>query len=160
MVVVDAEYVASEAATARPTRGRIRSHLGISGVVFAYVGRLWWGKEGTGPLLAAYVSLARELPDDTSLLLVGDGPEEARVARMSETEGLYVKYAGFHQKVDLPRLFTAGDVFVLPTLGDPYGLGCPRSDGHGTAGHQHDGVNEYLVPPNDPGLRWAPTRPR
>ncbi len=119
--VVDVDYFASEAATARPARDAIRSDLGLSGVVFVYVGRLWWGK-GTGPLLAAYETLACELPNDTSLLLVGDGPEEARIARITTSEGLRVKLAGFHQKAELPRLYAAGDVFVFPTLGDPYGL--------------------------------------
>ncbi len=84
--VVDSEYFAREAAAARSARDAIRADLGLSGVAFAYVGRLWWVK-GTGPLLAAYAALDRELPGDTSLLLVGDGPEETRISQLARVRG-------------------------------------------------------------------------
>ena len=166
--VVDAGYFASESAAWRPERDRIRAELGVSGVVFVYVGRLWWVK-GTGPLLAAYASVARELPNDTSLLLVGDGPEEARIARMCELDGLPVKLAGFRQRAELPRMYAAGDVFVFPSLGDTYGLVVDEAMAAGlpvisttAAGEIHervvDGVNGYLVPPDDPGALAAAMR--
>jgi len=158
--VVDVEYFATEAATARPARDMIRSRLGLSGVVFVYVGRLWWGK-GTGPLLAAYTALEREFPGRTSLLIVGDGPEEARIAQAARSEGLSVKLAGFRQRAELPSMYAAGDVFVFPTLGDPYGLVVDEAMAAGlpvisttAAGEIRervvDDVNGYLVPPNDP----------
>jgi glycosyltransferase involved in cell wall biosynthesis len=166
--VVDAEYFASEAAAARPVRDQVRSDLGASGVVFVYVGRLWRGK-GIGPLLTAYTALEREFPGGTTLLLVGDGPEEDHVARVAKSEGLSVKLAGFHQRVDLPRFYAAGDVFVFPTLGDPYGLVVDEAMAAGlpvisttAAGEIHervvDGGNGYLVPPNDPGALLAAMR--
>jgi glycosyltransferase involved in cell wall biosynthesis len=159
--VVDAGYFASESAVWRPERDGIRAELGVSGVVFVYVGRLWWVK-GTGPLLDAYASVARELPDDTSLLLVGDGPEEARIARMCKRDGLSVKLAGFRQKAELPRMYAAGDVFVFPSLGDTYGLVVDEAMAAGlpiisttAVGEIRervvDGVNGCLVPPGDPG---------
>jgi glycosyltransferase involved in cell wall biosynthesis len=158
--VVDAEYFASESAAARPARDVIRSQLGLSGVVFVYIGRLWWGK-GTGPLLAAYTALERELPGGTSLLIVGDGPEEVRIAQLARSEGLSVKLAGFRQRAELPSMYAAGDVFVFPTLGDPYGLVVDEAMAAGlpvisttAAGEIRervvDDVNGYLVPPNDP----------
>lgn len=166
--VVDVEWFASEAVATRSTRDRIRAGLGVSGVVFLYVGRLWWGK-GTGPLLAAYEALAREIPNDTSLLLVGDGPEEARIARIAKADGLRVKLAGFHQKADLPLFYTACDVFVFPSLGDPYGLvvdeamasGLPviSTTAAGEIGKRViDDVNGYLVPPDDPEALTAAMR--
>jgi glycosyltransferase involved in cell wall biosynthesis len=166
--VVDAGYFASESAAWRPERDRIRAELGVSGVVFIYAGRLWRGK-GIGPLLAAYASVARDLPDDTSLLLVGDGPERALIARACELDGLHVKLAGFRQKAELPRMYAAGDVFVFPTLGDPYGLVVDEAMAAGlpvisttAAGEIRervaDGVNGYLVPPNDPAALAAAMR--
>lgn len=157
--VIDVDYFASEAAAARFTRDRTRSDLGVSGVVFVYVGRLWRGK-GIDVLLAACAAVDRELPGGTSLLLVGDGPEEDRLARMAASEGIRVKLVGFHQKADLPRLYAAGDVFVFPTLGDPYGLVVDEAMAAGlpvisttAAGEIRervvDGMNGYLVSPND-----------
>lgn len=157
--VVDSGYFATEAAMARPARDAIRADLGLSGVVFVYVGRLWWVK-GTGPLLTAYTALDSELPGGTSLLLVGDGPDEAWISRMAGAQGLNVKLAGFHQRVDLPRLYAAGDVFVFPSLGDTYGLVVDEAMAAGlpiisttAAGEIRervvDGANGYLIPPND-----------
>jgi glycosyltransferase involved in cell wall biosynthesis len=158
--VIDVEYFASEVAAARSTRDRIRSDLGLSGVVFVYVGRLWCGK-GTGPLLVGYAALEHGFPGGTTLLVVGDGPEEAHIAQLARSEGLSVKLAGFHQRADLPRLYAAADVFVFPTLGDPYGLVVDEAMAAGlpvisttAAGEIRervvDGVNGYLVPPDDP----------
>lgn len=166
--VVDVKYFASEVAVARASRDAIRSNLGLSGVVFVFVGRLWKGK-GTGPLLAAYEALARDLPNDTSLLLVGDGPEQARIARLATSVGHRVKLVGFHQQAELPRLYAASDVFVFPTLGDPYGLVVDEAMATGlpiisttAAGEIRervvDGVNGYLVPPNDPAALTAAMR--
>jgi glycosyltransferase involved in cell wall biosynthesis len=165
---VDVEYFATEAATARSDRDAIRSGLGLAGVVFVYVGRLWWGK-GTGPLLAAYALLENELADGTSLLVVGDGPEEARMAGIARSKGLRVRLAGFHQRADLTRLYAAGDVFVFPTLGDPYGLVIDEAMAAGlpvvstsAAGEicerVVDGVNGYIVKPNDPEALAAAMR--
>jgi glycosyltransferase involved in cell wall biosynthesis len=166
--VLGAEFFASESAAWRPERNRIRAELGVSGVVFLYVGRLWWVK-GTRPLLAAHESVARGLPDGTSLLLVGDGPDEDLIVRRSELDRLPVKPAGFRQKAELPRMFSAGDVFVFPSLGDTYGLvvdeamaaGLPviSTTAVGEIGERVvDGVNGYLVPPDDPAAIAAAMR--
>jgi len=72
-----------------------------------------------------------------------------------------VKLAGFHQKPELPRMYAASDVFVFPTLGDPYGLVVDEAMAAGlpvisttAAGEIRDrvidNVNGYLVPPRDP----------
>jgi glycosyltransferase involved in cell wall biosynthesis len=166
--VVDVEYFASEAASARPARDAIRAHLGVSGVVFVYVGRLWWGK-GMTSLLGAYTAVEREVPGGTSLLLVGEGPDQARISQIARAGGLDVRLAGFHQKAELPGLYGAGDVFVFSTLGDPYGLVVDEAMATGlpiisttAAGEIRervvDGVNGYLVPPNDPRALAAAMR--
>jgi glycosyltransferase involved in cell wall biosynthesis len=158
--VVDVKYFSEEVIKTQSARDSVRAELGLSGVVFIYVGRMWWGK-GTRTLLAAYRSVERELPGRVSLLLVGDGPEEDRIARIARADGLNVKLAGFHQRVDMPLLYQASDVFVFPTLGDPYGLVVDEAMAAGlpvicttAAGEIHerviDAVNGYLVPPDSP----------
>jgi 1,2-diacylglycerol 3-alpha-glucosyltransferase len=140
-------------------RDTLRTDLGVSGVVFLYVGRLWQGK-GTDTLMAAYERVERELPRATTLLVVGDGPEERSIARTSEGRQLRIKLAGFHQKGELPRFYAASDVFVFPTLGDPYGLVVDEAMAaqlpiiSSTAAGEIrervvDGVNGFLVPPAD-----------
>lgn len=88
-------------------------------MTFAYVGRLWEGK-GLDHLLDAYQELARI--DEVNLLLVGDGAQEAHLRkRVLEERIPGVVFAGFVQRDELARYYTAADAFVFPTLGDPYG---------------------------------------
>ncbi len=141
-------------------RGRIRDDLGVMGTVFIYVGRLWSGK-GLNYLLDAFESVQQSSDDEVSLLLVGDGPQEAELKKFCTERGLQnVIFAGFHQKSELPRYYAAADVFVFPTLGDPYGLVVDEAMASflpiistSAAGEIRDrveeGVNGYIVPPED-----------
>ena len=102
-------------------RDRIRHDLGLSGCVFIYVGRLLREK-GLDYLLEAYSALSG-LGVESSLLLVGDGKDEARYRQMVRERALRnVVYAGIVQQDELPRLYAAADVLVFPTLGDRNGL--------------------------------------
>jgi glycosyltransferase involved in cell wall biosynthesis len=147
-------------ASARASRDEVRAQLGLHGVTFVYVGRLWSGK-GLDQLFDAFAGLKRQSTHDVSLLLVGDGNEEARLRRRCADEGLEdVVFAGFHDGDALPELYAAADVFVFPTLGDPFGMvvleamacGLPVIS-TGAAGEIadriDDGVNGFVVPPAD-----------
>jgi glycosyltransferase involved in cell wall biosynthesis len=103
----------------------------------------------------------RECTEEVSLLLLGDGPEEAQLRRACADRGIEnVVFAGFKQKPELPRYYAMADVFVFPTLGDPYGLVVDEAMACGlpvistsAAGEIRDriedGVNGYIVPPED-----------
>jgi glycosyltransferase involved in cell wall biosynthesis len=100
-------------------RQRRRDELGLSGHVFLYVGRVWTGK-GLDELFAAYRQV-RDVREDISLLIVGDGVDYERYAgQESATPG--VTFAGFVQPADLPEWYALCDVLVFPTHGDPNGL--------------------------------------
>jgi glycosyltransferase involved in cell wall biosynthesis len=158
--VIDVEHFARGRATALPDRDRVRDRLGLRGVTFIYVGRLWWGK-GLDTLIDAFGTLQRRVEGEISLLLVGDGPEEAHLRRRCLAEGLRnVVITGFKQKRDLPALYAAADVFVFPTLGDPYGLVVDEAMAcslpvisTSAAGEIRDrvadGVNGFIVPPGN-----------
>lgn len=99
----------------------VRRRLGLHGVVFLYVGKVWWQK-GLTTLLDAYAAVrARGL--DCSLLIVGDGDERERYAEYAAAERIpNVVFHDFVQQDALPSMYALGDVFVFPTRGDPYGL--------------------------------------
>jgi glycosyltransferase involved in cell wall biosynthesis len=156
--VVDFTHYARGSALTPDERERVRAELGLRGVTFVYVGRLWVGK-GLEHLVRAFASLQRTHPGDVSLLLVGDGVDEqllrtrCRAARLEN-----VVFAGFHDSESLPRLYAAADVFVFPTLGDPFGMvvleamacGLPviATSASGEIGERvTDGVNGFIVPP-------------
>lgn len=122
--VIDVEHFASARSMTLMERERVRENLGLRGVTFVYVGRLWAGK-GVANLIDAFAKVQDEAAGDpeTTLLLVGDGVDEERLRRYAAetTEGRVV-FAGFRDSDALPEVYGASDVFVFPTLGDPYGL--------------------------------------
>jgi glycosyltransferase involved in cell wall biosynthesis len=156
--VVDFDYYARSSALAPRARERIRRELGVRGVTFIYVGRLWLGK-GLHYLLEAFAAVQRTTANEISLLLVGDGPDEGLLrARCVEQRLENVVFAGFHDADSLPRLYGAADVFVFPTLGDPFGMVVPEAmacglpviatSASGEIGERvSDRVNGFIVPP-------------
>ena len=92
---------------------------------------------------------------------MGDGQEEIKLRRTCTERGIRnVFFTGFLQKPDLPHYYALADVFVFPTLGDPYGLVVDEAMACGlpvistsAAGEIQDrveeGVNGYIVSPED-----------
>jgi glycosyltransferase involved in cell wall biosynthesis len=158
--VVDFEHYAVGSAAARRERGRIRAEVGVRGTTFLYVGRLWRGK-GLTYLLDAFGKVQRTMPDEVSLLLVGDGPDECLLrARCADQNLENVVFAEFHDATSLPRLYAAADVFVFPTLGDPFGMVVPEamacslpiiatSASGEIRDRVTDGLNGFVVAPAD-----------
>jgi glycosyltransferase involved in cell wall biosynthesis len=158
---VDVEHFSSGRAVALPEREKFRAELGLRGVTFVYVGRLWWGK-GVNYLLDAFAELQQRLQgSEVSLLLLGDGADEGKLREQCRRKSIRnVVFAGFKQKPELPRYYTAADVFVFPTLGDPYGLvvdeamACAlpivsTSEAGEIRDRVEEGVNGYIVPAKD-----------
>jgi glycosyltransferase involved in cell wall biosynthesis len=108
---------------ARPERHSLRLELGLSGTTFIYVGRLWAGK-GLDYLIEAFAAIEARHRGKVSLLVVGSGPDEPRFRQ--RVRDLGCRSVTFHAHVrDTARLaamYGAADVFVFPSLGDPYGL--------------------------------------
>ena len=160
---VDLAYLQSRSSEARQNREETRISLGLKGTVFLYVGRLWWGK-GVDILIEAFSQSTRETPCPATLLIVGDGtPEEEAGFREQAARSApgRVVFAGFQQKQVLPDWYALADVFVFPTLGDPYGIvveeamACSlpviSTDAAGDISARiKDGVNGYIVPSEAP----------
>lgn len=157
---IDVAHFRNGARAGRAARDEGRQAFGLKGTVFLYVGRLWWGK-GLNYLLEAFHAVQVDHEGEVSLLFVGDGPDEQELQDDCAKRGLRnVVFAGFRQKADLPRIYALADVFVFPTLGDPYGLvideamACALPVISTTAAGEVrdrviDGVTGHLVPPRD-----------
>ncbi len=158
---VNVEVLLPAVTRARANREQWKADLGLTGVVFLYVGRLWSGK-GVDSLIDAFAMLTRTCEEDVSLLLVGDGQDEAELRSKVERLALSnVCFAGFREQDELAAMFAVSDVFVFPTLGDPYGLVVDEAMACGlpvisttAAGEITDrveeGVSGHLVPPGAP----------
>jgi glycosyltransferase involved in cell wall biosynthesis len=163
MQVIDLDHYASGRSKASGERDRIRIQLGLKGTTFMYAGRLWRGK-GINYLLEAFSRVERQAAGEVSLLILGDGPDEIPLRHTCQERAIRnVVFAGFHQKADMPRYYAIADVFVFPTLGDPYGLVVDEAMAcslpvisTSSAGEIRDrieeGVNGYIVPPGDSAL--------
>jgi glycosyltransferase involved in cell wall biosynthesis len=157
---IDVVHYSEGSAAARVQRDALREKWGLRGTTYIYVGRLWWGK-GINFLLDAFEKVQQQHSEEVTLLLVGDGPEEAKLKQQCEERRIRnVVFAGFQQKPLVPGLYAASDVFVFPTLGDPYGLvvdeamACTLPVISTSAAGEivdriEEGVNGYIVPPED-----------
>jgi len=157
---IDVALYSEGSAAARLQRDTLREKWGLRGTTYVYVGRLWWGK-GLSFLLDAFAKVQQQHDQEVSLLLVGDGPEEEKLKRYCEENGIRnVVFAGFQQKPTVPAFYAASDVFVFPTLGDPYGLvvdeamACmlpviSTSSAGEIEERIEEGVNGFIVPPED-----------
>jgi glycosyltransferase involved in cell wall biosynthesis len=146
----------------REDRERLRAELNLKGATFLCVGRLWKGK-GISYLLDAFRTLQKSTVQEVSLLFVGDGEDEASLRERCRSENIRnVVFAGFKQRDELCRYHRAADIFVFPTLGDPYGLALDEAMASGlpvistsAAGEIYDrvdeGINGFIVPPADSG---------
>lgn len=158
--VIDAALYTASSRLAPGVRSARRKAMGLAGITYVYCGRLW-NKKGLRYLLDAFASLQGSLQDKCSLLLIGDGVDEAALRAQCATLGVRnVVFAGFAQKRDLGALYALGDVFVFPTLGDPYGLvvdeamacGLPvvsSTEAGEITVRVAEGVTGFLVPPEN-----------
>jgi glycosyltransferase involved in cell wall biosynthesis len=91
------------------------------------------------------------------IALAGAGPEEERLRRLA---GPNVRFLGQVPRDDLPAVFAAADVLVLPSRSEPWGMGLNEAALAGlplvatsVAGAAHelieDGVSGFVVPPDD-----------
>jgi glycosyltransferase involved in cell wall biosynthesis len=122
------------------------------------VGRLvtWKGVEHA----IAAVAQARRRIDGISLTVVGTGPDEDRLREIATQLGQEdaIRFAGFTEQADLPTHLDEADVFLFPTLSDPFGValleaaaaGLPHvASPHGGATWElaSDGVTGFVVDP-------------
>ncbi|MBL7071167.1 MAG: glycosyltransferase family 4 protein [Candidatus Omnitrophica bacterium] len=126
--------------------------------VIGTIGRLSPVK-GQEILIKAARKLTAEFPD-IKVLLVGDGPDENRLRRLSTKLGLDGATVFTGSIEDTARIIQAIDVFVLPSVAEGLGLSlieamasgkaCIASRVGGAANIIEDGVTGILVRPQDP----------
>lgn len=109
----------------------VRERYGISqhAKLALFVGSLNEHK-GTDILLQAMPHVLREVPD-ASLLVVGEGPAIEGLLALRESLGLQDKvlFAGYIPNTEVPLYENACDVFVLPSLREPFGIAAVEAMG-------------------------------
>ncbi len=135
----------------------LRRSWGVSdtGLAVIHVGRLA-AEKNLGVLFDAFEGV-RLVQPGSRLILVGDGPERARL-RAPHPEQIY---AGMQIGEDLGAHYASGDLFLFPSLTETFGsvtLEAMSSGlavvafGYAAAGEYiRQGRNGFLVPVDDPG---------
>lgn len=153
--VVDNAYFASRAADV--DRAAVRRRLAIEDdLAILFVGRLVAEKR---PL--DVVRAIADVPHAVALI-VGDGPQRTELERAASASGVSdrVRFLGFANQSELPELYRASDVLVLPSETEAFGLvvneafacGTPAvvSNACGVAGDLVvDDVTGFVVPAGD-----------
>jgi glycosyltransferase involved in cell wall biosynthesis len=157
-------FAPRDPATRAQAKSELLSTLGIGGPrnVVLFASKLTRRKRAAD-LVEAFsrLDLASIRPRPL-LVVVGDGKErqalEARVAGSGQQDD--VRFLGFRNQSELPALYHAADLFVLPSDSEPWGLvvneamiaGCAviASEEVGAAADLiKDGVNGYVFPAGD-----------
>lgn len=136
-----------------------RQRLGAkTGPTILFVGALN-RRKGVDLLLEAFISIEMKHPK-AELLLVGTGVLEPTLRSMVRVMKLEdrVHFKGFIQPTDLPKIYAQGDLFVLPSLEEPYGavLGEAMAAGLPVIASHAVGAAEDLVGHGENGLLVEP----
>lgn len=105
-----------------------------------------------------------DFPGELSLEVVGDGPYRAELEALSQSIGLRVKFLGRIPNYQIPTILREADIFVMPQI---YGSGMSKVILEGMAcgnlviasdiqPHREvirDGINGFLCPPAEEGIR-------
>lgn len=123
---VDNDFFATLAAEAEGHREQLRSRLELEPgrPVILYASKFQARKRPLD-LLRAYELLVKQESMRASpyLLYVGDGEMRAAVEAEAAARNLTgVRFLGFRNQRELPALFDLCDVFVLPSVNEPFGL--------------------------------------
>lgn len=123
---VDNVFFQSKTAAAKTSRDKLRASLGLSPgrPIILYASKMIERKR-PDDLLEAYIRLSpdRRTEPQPYLLFIGDGELRQRLeAHVSHLGWSSVKFLGFKNQSELPRYYDLCDVFVLPSVQEPWGL--------------------------------------
>lgn len=121
--ITNAIFEVADLGALQPPAETRAADLSLQRPIFLYVGRLTRGK-GVHVLLEACRLLIQRGQSHFSVVLVGTGSQEGEMRRLSSDLGLdgWVRWEGPVPNDQLGRWYDRGDVFVLPSLEDTWGV--------------------------------------
>lgn len=137
----------------------LKSSYNLKGIIFLYVGRFVQCKGITG-FLRIWKEFSEDILDNqTTLLLVGDGPQRNEVEELIQLNKLpNVRIAGFVNYNNLAQYYKAADIFIIPTLEDNWSLVVPEAMvcGLPILCSKYNGCWPELIHPDENGWLFDP----
>ncbi len=130
---VDNGFFLERCRAASTTREQLRNELGLEAgrPVLLFASKLL-ARKCCIDLVDAYLELVKRVKLESGsrplpyLLIVGEGEQrpqiEARLQQSAEEDREGVRLLGFRNQSELPRFYDLCDVFVLPSIHEPWGL--------------------------------------
>jgi len=119
---IDVSFYKEEGSQLKSNKCKLHNKFGIPHKNFLYVGRFAHEKNIMF-LLRAYKRFKDEGMEDWGLILVGNGPQKREIENfISNSEIKDVLLPGFKQKEEIPIFYIMSDVFILPSISEPWGL--------------------------------------
>ena len=161
--VVDNDFFRKGADEARadPARGAGLPGLADARPFFLASGRFLPRKNFDG-LLRAYARYRAEAGTPWRIVLLGDGPERARLEALVRDDGIEgVTFAGFRQIEELPVYYGRAGAFVHPAYNDQWGLVVNEAMAAGlpVLVSERAGCAQDLVRDGENGFRFDPADP-
>jgi glycosyltransferase involved in cell wall biosynthesis len=120
--VIDADFMELESQRLQAHRSKLRRQWGLrdDSVIFLFVGKFTDTKR---PLdfVKALCEAAKQ-GKDVQGLMVGDGPLRPACEEFVTSHDAPVTFAGFLNQSQIVRAYVCGDVLVLPSIGETWGM--------------------------------------
>jgi glycosyltransferase involved in cell wall biosynthesis len=117
---VDTEWFSSRATANSRQKLRNRLRIAPNAIVVLFAGKLLPFKR---PLdIVAAAALMRSLGHETLVLVAGAGPAEPEMKIAAQKLGISTHFLGFCNQTEMPEVYAASDVLVLPSEHETWGL--------------------------------------
>ena len=123
MTGIDTQFFLSRSQSSREAREQTRQEFGFRGKTLLFSGALA-PRKGIREFIEAIDALYRSgFQEELTIAFAGEGEEREFLERWQPvSDQVHLKLVGFLQLEELPKFYTAGDLFVLPTLEDNWAL--------------------------------------
>ena len=112
-------------------------------IVFLFVGRIL-PEKGVDLLINAYNEFCITTKIETELIIVGNGPDESFKEYLYQTKNSSTEMREFVSSKDLIDIYDRADIFIFPSLYDPWGLVINEAMARGLSIITSDTVNSSL----------------
>ena len=120
--VIDADFMTLESQRLQAHRMELRRQCDLrdESVVFLFVGKFTETKRPLDFVRAVHDASQKE--KSVAGLMVGDGPLRGACEDFARSHNAPISFAGFLNQSQIVRAYTSGDILVLPSVGETWGM--------------------------------------